>query len=88
MLGGIACRTAYGRVGPLYEYSAFSSEVSTHYVNLPHFSRLGHTLNLSDLPLDQHLNWRWQDASRAAVAEDVHPYVRVCMRSGWWMQVC
>lgn len=60
-----------------YEDSAFSSEVSTHYVNLPHFLRLSRTLNLSDLPLDQHLDWRWQDAGSAAMAEDVHPYVRV-----------
>ena len=60
-----------------YEDSAFSSEVSTHYVILPHFLRLDRTLNLSDLPLDQHLDWRWQEASSAAVAEDVHPYVRV-----------
>jgi colanic acid biosynthesis protein WcaH len=59
-----------------YEDSAFSAEVSTHYVNLPHVVRLGHSLDLAALPIDQHSAWRWQDATAAAVADDVHPYVR------------
>jgi len=59
-----------------YEDSAFSEDVSTHYVNMPHLVRLGHSLDLADLPKDQHSAWRWQDAKAAAVADDVHPYVR------------
>jgi colanic acid biosynthesis protein WcaH len=60
-----------------YEDSAFSTEVSTHYVNLPHLLRLPHTLDPKALPSDQHSVWRWQDVKAAAVAYDVHPYVRL-----------
>jgi len=60
-----------------YEDSAFSAEVSTHYVNLPHVLRLPHALDINALPSNQHSAWRWQDAQAAAVADDVHPYVRV-----------
>jgi colanic acid biosynthesis protein WcaH len=59
-----------------YEDCAFSDEVSTHYVNLPHHLRLSHSLDLKHLPTDQHTAWRWQDPSTAAVANDVHPYAR------------
>lgn len=60
-----------------YEDSAFSTDVSTHYVNLPHVLRLPYTLDLNALPLDQHSAWRWQDVQTAAVGHDVHPYVRI-----------
>ncbi len=60
-----------------YENSAFSAKVSTHYVNLPHVLRLPYALDINALPSDQHSAWRWQDVQAAAVAEDVHPYVRV-----------
>ena len=60
-----------------YENSAFSAEVSTHYVNLPHVLRLPHALDINALPSDQHTAWRWQDVQAAAVADDVHLYVRV-----------
>jgi colanic acid biosynthesis protein WcaH len=60
-----------------YEDSAFNTEVSTHYVNLPHLLRLPHTLDLNALPTDQHSFWRWQDVKVAAVSLDVHPYVRL-----------
>lgn len=59
-----------------YEDSAFSIQVSTHYVNLPHVLQLPHPLDLAALPADQHSAWRWQDAREAAVVEDVHPYAR------------
>lgn len=59
-----------------YEDSTFSSEVSTHYVNLPHILRLSHSLELESLPSDQHSSWRWQPADEASLADDVHPYVR------------
>lgn len=60
-----------------YEDSAYSLEVSTHYVNLPHVLQLKQPLELDALPEDQHSGWRWQDTKDAAVADDVHPYVRV-----------
>ncbi len=60
-----------------YEDSAFDAGVSTHYVNLPHILRLEGVPDMDDLPLDQHSGWRWQDPRDAAVADDVHPYVRV-----------
>jgi colanic acid biosynthesis protein WcaH len=60
-----------------YEDSAFSTKVSTHYVNLPHVLQLPDTLDLTTLPLDQHCAWRWQHVEVAAVADDVHPYVRL-----------
>ena len=60
-----------------YEDSAFSSVVSKLYVNLPHVVRLGRALDLVALPTEQHSSWRWQSAQEAAVADDVHPYVRV-----------
>lgn len=60
-----------------YEDSAFNAKVSTHYVNLPHVLQLPNTLDLNALPSDQHCAWRWQNLQTAAVADDVHPYVRV-----------
>jgi colanic acid biosynthesis protein WcaH len=61
-----------------YEDSAFSAEVSTHYVNLPHHVlRLPHPLHINALPSDQHSAWRWQDVQAAGAADDVHPYLRV-----------
>jgi colanic acid biosynthesis protein WcaH len=49
-----------------YENSAFGTDVSTHYFNLPHVLRLEHFLKLNALPLDQHIAWRWQDVQAAA----------------------
>ncbi len=63
-----------------YEDSAFSNKVSTHYVNLPHLLQLPDTFDLNPLPLDQHCAWRWQHVKAAAVADDVHPYVRLYAR--------
>lgn len=59
-----------------YDDSAFNTEVSTHYVNLPHWLKVSRCMCLDDLPSDQHSGWRWQDPQEAALAEDVHPYVR------------
>lgn len=61
----------------LYEDSAFSAVVTTHYVNLPHVMQLPRSLDINALPLGQHIAWRWQDVQDAAVADDVHTYVRV-----------
>lgn len=60
-----------------YDDSALSSEVSSHYVSLPHVLRLEQVLKLSALPLDQHSAWRWQDVQDAAEAHDVDPYVQI-----------
>ena len=59
-----------------YEDSAYSTEISTHYVNLPHCLRLSRPLHVDTLPTDQHTAWRWQDPRSAALADDVHPYVQ------------
>ena len=60
-----------------YEDSAFSPRESTHYVNLPHVLRVDQALDLDALPTEQHSGWRWQAAQEAAVADGVHPYVRL-----------
>lgn len=60
-----------------YDDSAFNTEVTTHYVNLPHVLKLSGSLELNALPSEQHSDWRWQDAYAAAVAEDVHPNARI-----------
>jgi hypothetical protein len=46
-------------------------------LNLPHVLRLPHALDINALLSDQHSAWRWQDVQGAALADDVHPYVRV-----------
>jgi colanic acid biosynthesis protein WcaH len=61
-----------------YPDSAFSSTVSTHYVNLPHWLQLSWQ-DVSQLrlqPDEQHAAWQWLDLARAASDEAVHPYVR------------
>ncbi len=59
-----------------YDNSAFSVEVQTHYVNLPHILQLEHPLALDALPNDQHSSWRWLASEKAAEDECVHPYAR------------
>lgn len=59
-----------------YEDSAYSTKISTHYVNLPYCLRLSRPLQVDTLPTDQHTAWRWQDPLCAAGADDVHPYAR------------
>ena len=55
----------------------FRAEVSTHYVNLRHVMRLPHALDIYAFPSDQHSAWHWQDVHATAVADEVHPYVRM-----------
>ncbi|MDD9893712.1 MAG: NUDIX domain-containing protein [Gammaproteobacteria bacterium] len=58
-----------------YPTSAYSAEVTTHYVNLPHSLHL----NAEQLQLpddDQHIAWQWLDLKQATVASDVHHYVQ------------
>jgi colanic acid biosynthesis protein WcaH len=65
-----------------YTDSAYSSIVSTHYVNLPHLIKLkrGHKLDLRQLPCDQHSLWNWVKLGAAVEQDDVHEYVRVYAR--------
>lgn len=66
-------------MGPFSD-SAFSDNVSTHYVNLPHFLQLESSIDLCSLPTDQHSSWRWQPPAQVAVANNVHPYVQAYAR--------
>ena len=71
-----AWRKTHGSVGSFYENSAFSDDVSTHYVNLPHVLRLPQALD-QRVAFRPTKRWRWQDVQAAAAADDVHPNVRV-----------
>lgn len=61
-----------------YPDSAFADDVSTHYVNLPHWLPLSWpeiaalTLNLND----QHRAWRWLSAQAASTDASVNPYAQ------------
>lgn len=64
-----------------YNDSAFSDELSTHYVNLPHYCLL-QSEQIDDLELpfgetEQHSEWRWAPIESAANDSNVHSYVRV-----------
>jgi colanic acid biosynthesis protein WcaH len=59
-----------------YPTSAYSPELTTHYVNLPHYI----ALESGQLGLErdtQHTDWQWLALTEAAVSEEVHHYVRV-----------
>jgi colanic acid biosynthesis protein WcaH len=62
----------------LYDDSAFSATVSTHYVNLPHWLTLEwQEIQTFKLKADeQHLAWKWAAAKIAAEDPTVHPYVQ------------
>jgi colanic acid biosynthesis protein WcaH len=64
-----------------YKDSAFSEQISTHYVNLPHYCLLqpGQICDAA-LPVgeeEQHSEWRWTPIETAANDSTVHAYVRV-----------
>lgn len=61
-----------------YADSAFSTIVSTHYVNLPHVIRIESDLLLDAnmLPNQQHSLWNWLSLAKASKQDDVHEYVR------------
>lgn len=67
-----------------YPDSAFDPELSTHYVNLPHWLALSAdeatALALPQGPDQQHARWQWLPLEQAAQDESVHPYVRVYAR--------
>lgn len=64
-----------------YSDSAFDPDVSTHYVNLPHWLAIrddnAASLTLPAGMTEQHGRWQWLPLDRAAKDETVHPYVRV-----------
>jgi len=62
----------------MYADSAFSDEVPTHYVNLPHSVQLpaDTVLTPEALPQDQHSQWQWMPLEQAANDNKVHAYVR------------
>ena len=64
-----------------YNDSAFDPDVSTHYVNLPHWLAIPDD-NAASLALpagvaEQHARWQWMPVDQAAKDDTVHPYVRV-----------
>ncbi len=64
-----------------YEDSAFSQEISTHYVNLAYWLRLdgdeaGAIAAPSGAP-HQHSDWQWLPLEHAAHDEGVHKHVRI-----------
>lgn len=63
-----------------YENSAFSSSVSTHYVNLPHVLLLTpdmeKTLVLPQGQDTQHSLIKWWDLTDAAESDEIHEYVK------------
>ena len=56
----------------LYDDSIFDA-VSTHYVNLAYEVALP---DLTDLPTEQHSDYRWFDLDVLMQSEEVHPYVK------------
>ena len=66
--------TFMGIYDHFYLNSVFNSEISTHYVNLPHF------LNLTSRPkvtLDnQHADFKWFSLELLLSDESFHPYVK------------
>ena len=63
-----------------YQDSAFSPEVSTHYVNLPHWLKIGddekRLLQLPQGPEEQHSNWHWFNLTEIENNEAIHQYAR------------
>ncbi len=63
----------------MYDDSAFSDVVSTHYVNLPFVLRVDYEIDLAILPQglgEQHTEWCWYPLDKAGMSEEVHLYVQ------------
>ena len=61
-----------------YDDSAFSTEVSTHYVNLPYLVQVEKEF---EPPIeDQHRDWSWRKVSEALEDVGVHPYAKAYLR--------
>ncbi len=69
-----------------YEDSAFSAEVSTHYVNLPHVLRLPHARWTSPLCLQTNTAPGAGKMCRPPPWPTMCTLMCGCMRSGWWMK--
>jgi len=57
-----------------YSNSALDQNISTHYVNLPHFAEIKSKPRV--VLDDQHDEFKWFDLSAIANDEKFHPYVR------------
>ena len=57
-----------------YNNSTFGQDISTHYVNLPHY--IGFKSKPKIILDDQHSNFKWFDLERVANEETFHPYMR------------
>lgn len=57
-----------------YSNSALDQNISTHYVNLPHFAEIKSKPRV--VLDDQHDEFKWFDLSEIANDEKFHPYVR------------
>lgn len=58
-----------------YENSVISENISTHYVNLPHYMRIEH---LPDLKLDnQHNEMAWFDLDHVVNNNSFHEYMQI-----------
>lgn len=57
-----------------YQNSYFDQDISTHYVNLPHFTQLEHKPEL--LMDDQHRKLGWFKLSRVATGEEFNIHIR------------
>ena len=62
-----------------YSNSALDQNISTHYVNLPHFAEIKSKPRV--VLDDQHDEFKWFDVSVIANDEKIHPYVR--NYTGW-----
>ena len=62
-----------------YSNSALDQNISTHYVNLPHFAEIKSKPRV--VLDDQHDEFKWFDVSVIANDEKFHPYVR--NYTGW-----
>jgi len=78
--------TLMGAWDHFYPDSAFTPEVSTHYVNLPLWLKLTPdemaNLQLPQGPGHQHAEWQWMDLAQAECDAGVHPYVQAYARWG------
>lgn len=57
-----------------YKNSAFDQNISTHYVNLPHYSEVESKPQI--ILDDQHSEFKWFDLSMVANGRKFHPYMR------------
>lgn len=73
--------TLLGAWDHFYPDSAFSPDVSTHYVNLAHWLRVdaieAETIDAPVGEEHQHAAWQWIALEKAAQDRSVHTYVRV-----------